>query len=56
LRHQEYEALFHLARCWKGVDEEKFLNCLREMHIIKEKEGEIPRGGDFRDPMPRWWG
>lgn len=56
LRHQEYELLFHLARCWRGVDEEKFLNCLREMHIMKEKEGEIPRGGDFRDPIPRWWG
>jgi len=34
LRQQEYELLFQLARCWKGVNEEKFLNCLREMHDI----------------------
>lgn len=56
LVQQEYEILFHLARSWQGVDEEKFINCLREMHMIKEKEGEPPKGGDFHDPTLRSWG
>ena len=47
-KKREYRALLSLSRCWEGVNEEEFDQCLRSMYIIQQ---ELRNGGGHLDEM-----
>lgn len=49
LKKREYKTLYKLAECWNSLDEQEFINCMRNIYAVKkELENEE---GDFFDEM-----